>query len=45
MTEEILLEAEARMDDAVQAYERSMATFRTGRASTAVPPRPSSRAC
>jgi ribosome recycling factor len=36
VTEEILLDAEARMDEAVQAYERSMATFRTGRASTAL---------
>ena len=34
MTEEILLEAESRMDEAVQAYERALQTFRTGRAST-----------
>lgn len=34
MTEEILLEAESRMEEAVHAYERALATFRTGRAST-----------
>ncbi len=36
MTEEILLEAEERMDEAVHAYERSLGTLRTGRASTSL---------
>ncbi len=36
MTEEILFEAETKMDEAVQAYERALATLRTGRASTSL---------
>ena len=36
MTDDILLEAEDRMDRAVRAYERDLATVRTGRASTAL---------
>ncbi|MSQ42174.1 MAG: ribosome recycling factor [Dehalococcoidia bacterium] len=36
MTDEILLEAEDRMDKALEAYQRDLATLRTGRASTAL---------
>ena len=36
MTDEILLDAEDRMDRAVSAYERDLATVRTGRASPAL---------
>ena len=36
MTEEILLESEERMEQAVQAFRRDLAAVRTGRASTAL---------
>jgi ribosome recycling factor len=36
MTDEILLDAEERMSQAIDAYRRDLATVRTGRASTAL---------
>ncbi len=36
MSEEILLEAEERMENAVHAFQRELAALRTGRASTAL---------